>query len=694
MSRCDGSMQAWHFAHVDLDRRLAAGGTCPAGPRSHDDAPTSCCWKPLRAHSAASTAAGQMSGGEGVITCLQEPPLGHLAKTLRPAVWLASLGLSLGSGAWTLYEAWQLLWCDPPPEEPTAAEVDEFYDSHMCGEIPLSDKDAIGECLNYCSLMIDDLLSTLVLAFFQLPLGTFLLLFEFQRVAGAAGYVQKLLTRHVGFVFLYRRRADFLLFSGLLALGNSFQAFTVSCGDQATDTVSSCSEPRLYHWAGLVGGASAFGAAVMHVPLLCTRAGRRLDQDMARQLEALHAGIAMKAEAAGSSSPSSSPPLEGGGRGGDMASDGAKAGAGELPGPPAASPQLAAAGWGGRLRAQPPPLGGDEDGAAAAKPKLMTRSGAGRARSQQQPPPPLPEEMMAPSSPLPPHDPPLHVEPGLEPEPEQDPPPAHQGASGGGGGRGGFFSRARRKRSHRASDGHGSGASVPDVEVSVEAAEAMRRRHSGQPPPGQPPPKLVQELALGEGGRLRQPADAGAGAGGAQQGLSAPPPPTSLAEMAIACDVPAGALCALTPEQVSYPAVPQCPSFAFSSRVARGRWGLGLSGAVWGACLTDGERGRRRRRRRRWWLHGAVPAQDGPAAGAPGASAAPDPRGRHREGARRPGTTLLLLLLLLLLRGSSTITAAAAAAHIGHRAAAAAAAAGGKRSRPPGTARGLPEGGS
>jgi|EP01047_Picozoa_sp_COSAG01_P054149 hypothetical protein len=208
-------------------------------------------------------------GAGAAVSQLRETEIGTLAKVLRWANILVGVGLIVGSGLLTLSNAVGMLWCDD--------DVAVVESGHRCYSVYVDEvgegvtactTDACLDCLLECRLGVSELFSTIVISLYMPLLGTVIIMFEMQRNLNG-GFIRRMLEKYFGFLFLYKQRSYFLLFCGLLSLGNT----TVELGDEAKFK---------YVWGGLAG-AVTLASALLHFAVRCLHPG--FDKDMIGQLE-------------------------------------------------------------------------------------------------------------------------------------------------------------------------------------------------------------------------------------------------------------------------------------------------------------------------------------------------------------------------------------------------------------------------
>jgi hypothetical protein len=212
-------------------------------------------------------------GVQAGIGQLRETEISSLAQTVRACNIAVGIGLLLGSGLLTLYECIVELWlCDQFDNDNRCVQQLDFGECETaeCALEIMADSDSFYRCQLACGLGSLDVMSTVVLAVYMLPLGAMVLTFELTR-GWEDAWARRVLAEYFGFMFLYKGRMLCLLFAGLLALGNVTQNLD--------------GNDEIYHWGGLFAGLAAFVTAVLHLGILYAHPD--YDREMILQQERL-----------------------------------------------------------------------------------------------------------------------------------------------------------------------------------------------------------------------------------------------------------------------------------------------------------------------------------------------------------------------------------------------------------------------
>lgn len=327
-------------------------------------------------------------GAGAAVSQLREAEIGALAQIVRAGNIGVGAALVLGAGLLTLWECLShFILCDVGDCSDSACDMDGDPVDNRCMDIAKSECSAqyeavttpfdpavvtdptreqvvadwlacwtgseeIETCIHACQMNWTDVFSTMVIAFYMLPLGGMLLAFEGTRASTSAeSAARRVLEEYFGFMFLYNGRMLCLLFSGMLACGNVSQRIG---GDS-----------EFYHLGGLLAGMAAVGTAFLHFAVKMTHP--EYDADMISQLER---AVLMR----------------GGGGGGDGGSGSAQGGAAAAVA--GGMDRSIAAAPGARSRTHP--RGGREDIAERAAAAVAAASALAPRRAAKAPPPALP----------------------------------------------------------------------------------------------------------------------------------------------------------------------------------------------------------------------------------------------------------------------------------------------------------------
>lgn len=174
------------------------------------------------------------SAGDAAISQLRETNIGCLSEVLRGLNFVCGLGLGVGSGLLTIWEALYWAGCDPSPGviggvgHPCSEVAAEAVNSGECINGGVCTESDYLECMQLCSLTARDIISTIIIAAYMPVLGSMLIMFELQR-NWHRGCMRSTLERYFGFIFLYQKRTYFLLFCGLLSMCNASQSAGGEC---------------------------------------------------------------------------------------------------------------------------------------------------------------------------------------------------------------------------------------------------------------------------------------------------------------------------------------------------------------------------------------------------------------------------------------------------------------------------------